>query len=53
LSDKIDSNAQHEASERKALILQLENELLKATGKARALKGWKKSSRSKKVGKKK
>jgi uncharacterized protein YlxW (UPF0749 family) len=37
LSDKIDSNARLEASERKALILQFENELLKASEKARLL----------------
>ncbi len=48
LSDKIDANTQQEASERKALILQLENELLKAGNKARLLKSGKRSSRSKK-----
>lgn len=30
LSDKIDANADHEASERKTMLLQLENELLKS-----------------------
>jgi ABC-type transporter Mla subunit MlaD len=45
LSDKIDSNAQHEASERKALILQLENELLKSDRAGLLLKSGKRSSR--------
>jgi len=53
LSDKIDANTQNEASERKALILQLENELLKAGREARLLKSGKRSSRNKKADEKK
>ena len=45
LSEKIDSNAQHEASERKALILQLENDLLKAGEKPRLFDRSKKAAR--------
>lgn len=49
LSDKIDANAQQEASEREALILKLENELLKAGHKSRLLKGVKRRSRNMKA----
>jgi uncharacterized coiled-coil DUF342 family protein len=52
LSEKIDSNAQHEASERKALILQLENDLLKAEKKGHLLKRGKTDGGSKKVARK-
>jgi ABC-type transporter Mla subunit MlaD len=48
LSDKIDANAQHEASERKTLILQLENELLRSDRGIILLKSGKKGSKSKK-----
>lgn len=39
LSEKIDASAQQQTSERKALSLWFENELLKADNKARLLKG--------------
>jgi predicted nucleic acid-binding Zn-ribbon protein len=38
LAEKTDANVQHEASERKALVLQIENELLKAGKKISPLK---------------
>jgi uncharacterized coiled-coil DUF342 family protein len=51
LADKIDANAQKEISERRALILQLENDLLKARRETRAPSA-KKSGRRKSVPKK-
>lgn len=46
LSDKIDANAQQESAERKALILQLQNELLKSGMQVQSLTA--KNARSKK-----
>ena len=51
LSEKIDANARQEVVERKALVLQLENELLKAGKEAQLLQG--KSDQTKDVAKKK
>ena len=51
LSEKIDANARQEVSERRALILQLENELLKAGKQTRLLQS--KSSQGKGPAKKK
>jgi hypothetical protein len=51
LSDKIDANAQQESTERKALILQLQNELLKSGVQVHSLTA-KKNTRSKKRTKK-
>ena len=48
LAEKIDANAQHEASERKAMVLQIENELLKAGKKVSLLKSGRKTTSSKK-----
>jgi hypothetical protein len=53
LSDKIDSTLQNEASERKALVLQLENELLRAGREVRSLKSGSKSKSTKSRGRKK
>jgi len=52
LSDKIDANAQQEASERRALILQLENDLLEAGREVESLSD-KKTVRRKKIDHKK
>jgi hypothetical protein len=51
LSEKIDANARQEVVERKALVLQLENELLKADKEAQLLQG--KSGQTKDLAKKK
>jgi cell division septum initiation protein DivIVA len=52
LSDKIDANAQQEASERRALILRLENDLLRAGREVHSLSD-KKHARRKKIAHKK
>jgi len=51
LSEKIDANARQEVVERKALVLQLENELLKAEKEGQLLQG--KSGQTKDLAKKK
>jgi hypothetical protein len=51
LSEKIDANARQEVVERKALVLQLENELLKAEKETQLLQG--KSAQTKDLAKKK
>ena len=48
-SEKIEANAQQQASERKALILGFENELLKANKEVKLLKGSKSRKRRKKL----
>ncbi len=47
LSEKIEANAQQQASERKALALWFENELLKADKEAKLLKSARKKKRRK------
>jgi hypothetical protein len=48
LSEKIEANSQQQASERKALILWFENELLKADKEANLLKSGRTTKRGKK-----
>ena len=52
LSEKIEANAQLGESERKALILQLENELLRVHNESRSLNSRPQTARSKKATKK-
>ncbi|MDX6445811.1 MAG: hypothetical protein QOH71_2885 [Blastocatellia bacterium] len=52
LSEKIEANAQLGESERKALILQLENELLRVRNESRSLNARPRTARSKKATKK-
>ena len=52
LSEKIEANAQLGEVERKALILQLENELLKVSKESRLIHAGPRSARSKKATKK-